>query len=141
MRPGKGRYDKKRVPMRPACKSLFALLLGLAWPAQAANPTSAPTSQPSAATKGAASESGELMLYEEMPVVVTAAKHEQKAQQAAAAVSVVTAEEIELYGYRSLGDILRTQRGFFIFNDGLNQFLGVRGFLRGEEWNARILVL
>jgi iron complex outermembrane receptor protein len=134
---------------------LFALLLGLAWPAQAANPTGAPTSQPStptsqpsaatsrpsAATKGAASESSELMLYEEMPVVVTAAKHEQKTQQAAASVSVVTAEEIELYGYRSLGDILRTQRGFYIFNDGLNQFLGVRGFLRGEEWNARILVL
>ena len=134
--------------MRPACKVLFALVLGLAWPAQAANPAGAPTSQPSpptsqpsAATKAAATESGELLQFEEMPVVVTAAKHEQKVQQAAASVSVVTAEEIELYGYRSLGDILRTQRGFYIFSDGLNQFLGVRGFLRAEEWNARILVL
>ena len=121
------------------------LLAAALWAGQpASGPTTAPASRPASAptpTSGKA-DSSELMLYEDIaPVVVAAAKHEQSVQQAAASVSVVTAEDIELFGYRSLGDILRTQRGFYVLTDGLNQFLGVRGFLRSGEWNARILVL
>jgi iron complex outermembrane receptor protein len=86
-------------------------------------------------------DSPELMLYKDMPIVVAAGKREQTQRQAAAAVTVVTADDIQLFGYRSLADVLRTQRGFYLNTDGLNWFAGVRGFLRPGEWNARILVL
>lgn len=121
-------------------------LAAVAGVAGAAGPASGPASSPAAtalaaATQPAETAPGELMVFEEIPVVVGASKHEQKPTEAPASVTVVTAEEIELYGYRSLADILRTQRGFYTVSDGLNSFLGVRGFLRPGEWNARILVL
>ncbi len=106
-----------------------------------------PATQPTAAAKPVAGDSAfgedapELELYKEMPVVVAAGRREQTQQQAAAEVSVVTAQEIELFGYRSLADVLGGQRSFYIHSDGLNEFAGVRGFLRPGEWNARILVL
>jgi iron complex outermembrane receptor protein len=83
----------------------------------------------------------ELEMYKDMPVIVAAGKREQSQREAAASVSVITSDEIQLFGYRSLADALRTQRGFYLDSDGLNSFVGVRGFMRPDEWNARILVL
>jgi iron complex outermembrane receptor protein len=85
--------------------------------------------------------SPELDLFQDIPVVVAAAKHEQTIQQAPASVSVVTSDDIDLFGYRNLADVLRNQRSFYITTDGLNNFAGVRGFSRSGEWNARLLVL
>ncbi|MFI5378279.1 MAG: TonB-dependent receptor plug domain-containing protein [Tepidisphaerales bacterium] len=76
-----------------------------------------------------------------IPIVVAAGKREQTQRQAAASVSVVTDDEIDLFGYRNIADVLRAQRGFYVYTDGLNWFAGVRGFLRPGEWNARILTL
>jgi outer membrane receptor for ferrienterochelin and colicins len=89
------------------------------------------------------SELSSLSLEELMQVdtVVTAGRHEQTVRQAAASVSVVTADEIDLMGYRNLAELLRNQRSFFLHTDGLNWFAGVRGFLRPGEWNARLLLL
>jgi len=83
----------------------------------------------------------ELELYKDLPIVVAAGKREQTQRDAAASVSVVTQADIQLFGYRSLADVLRSQRGFYLNTDGLNWFAGVRGFLRPGEWNARLLVL
>ncbi len=83
----------------------------------------------------------ELELYQDLPIVVAAGKREQTQRDAAASVSVVTQDDIQLFGYRSLADVLRSQRGFYLNTDGLNWFAGVRGFLRPGEWNARLLVL
>jgi iron complex outermembrane receptor protein len=78
----------------------------------------------------------------EVPVVVVAAgKREQTSREAAASVSVVDSEQIDLLGHRNIAEILRNQRGFYLHTDGLNWFAGVRGFLRPNEWNARISVL
>ena len=85
-------------------------------------------------------ESPELMLFQEMPVIVAAGKREQTQTEAAASVSVVTADDINFFGYRNLADILGNQRSFYLHTDGLNWFAGVRGFLRPGEWNARLLV-
>lgn len=82
----------------------------------------------------------ELMLFNDIPVVVAAGKREQTQQQAPASVSVITADDIQTFGYDSLAEALRNQRSFFLHTDGLNWFLGVRGFQRPGEWNARILV-
>jgi outer membrane receptor for ferrienterochelin and colicin len=102
-------------------------------------PTTAPSSGGFDAQPG--QDAPELMLFKDMPVVVAAGRREQTQQQAAASVSVVTADDIKLFNYESVSDVLRGQRSFYIHTDGLNDFAGVRGFLRPGEWNARILVL
>jgi len=86
-------------------------------------------------------EAPELLLYNDLPIVVAATKHEQTLQQAPASVTVVSDEEIELFNYQSLADVLRNQRSFYLDTDGLNWFAGTRGFLRPGEWNARLLIL
>jgi outer membrane receptor for ferrienterochelin and colicin len=49
--------------------------------------------------------------------VYGASKFEQKESEAPASVSIVTADEIRKYGYRTLADILRSMRGFYITYD------------------------
>jgi len=52
-------------------------------------------------------EGSELMLFKDIPVVVAAGMRQQTLQQAPASVSIVTANDIELFNYRSLADVLR----------------------------------
>ena len=121
--------------------------------APSAVPTASPTTAPltpfsdAGDVNGAASspitagqDAPELMLFKDMPVVVAAGKREETQQQAPASVSVITASDIELFSYQSLADALRDQRSFYLQNDGLNSFLGVRGLLRPGEYNSSIMV-
>jgi outer membrane receptor for ferrienterochelin and colicins len=73
--------------------------------------------------------------------VYSASKHMQKASDAPSSVSVITADEIQKYGYRTLADILQSVRGFYITTDRLYSYVGVRGFGRLGDWNSRILLL
>lgn len=73
--------------------------------------------------------------------VYSASKHEQAVDDAPSSVSVITADEIQRYGYRTLADILETVRGFYITNDRYQSYVGVRGFGRLGDWNSRILLL
>lgn len=70
-----------------------------------------------------------------------ASKFEQPLSEAPSSISVVTAETIKLFGYRTLADLLRAQRGFFISNDRNYSYVGVRGFGRSGDYNSRLLVL
>jgi iron complex outermembrane receptor protein len=56
-------------------------------------------------------------------------------------VSIVTADDIKKFGYRTLADILRSIRGLYVANDRNYEYLGVRGFLRPGDYNSRVLVL
>ncbi len=85
--------------------------------------------------------SAELLAFEEIPVVFTASKFEQKATEAPAAVTVITAEDIRRYGYRTLSDILASVRGFYVNDDRNYDGIGVRGFGRPGDYNNRILLL
>jgi outer membrane receptor for ferrienterochelin and colicins len=73
--------------------------------------------------------------------VYSASKHLQRASDAPSSVTVITADEIQKYGYRTLADILRSVRGFYITSDRLYSYVGVRGFGRLGDWNSRILLL
>jgi len=77
----------------------------------------------------------------EVPEVYGASKRLQKATEAPSSVTVVTAREIKLLGYRSLGDVLSGVRGMYITKNRYYEFLGVRGFSRPGDYNSRVLVL
>lgn len=74
-------------------------------------------------------------------IVVAGSKRAQQSRDVASFVSVVTAAEIKEHGYRTLADVLRTLPGFYVSNDRNYSYIGVRGFSRPGDWNARILLL
>ena len=88
-----------------------------------------------------ASDDMELALFQDIPSVYSASKYEQKVTQAPAFVSIVTADEIRKYGYRTLADALRSLPGFYLTYDRSYSYLGARGFSRPGDYNTRFLIL
>ena len=83
----------------------------------------------------------ENVFFMDVPVVFAAAKFEQTSAHAAASVTVITAEEIERCGYRTIDDALRTVTGLNMVYDRDYSTLGVRGYLLPGDYNSRILML
>jgi len=83
----------------------------------------------------------EMILFQEIPSVYGASKYDQKVTEAPSSVSIVTAAEIKKYGYRTLADVLRSVRGFYVTYDRNYSYVGVRGFGRPADYNNRILLL
>lgn len=77
----------------------------------------------------------------EVATVYGASKYEQKVTEAPSSVSIVTADEIKKYGYRTLADVLNSLRSFHVTYDRNYSYLGVRGFGRTGDYNSRFLVL
>lgn len=73
--------------------------------------------------------------------VYTASNHLQSSGDAPSSVTVITANQIQEQGYRTLADILRTVRSFFVTYDRNYSSLGVRGFARPGDYNTRVLLL
>ncbi|MGH9797337.1 MAG: TonB-dependent receptor plug domain-containing protein [Candidatus Polarisedimenticolia bacterium] len=76
-----------------------------------------------------------------IPLVVGVSRYEQKATEAPASVTVVTAAEIRRFGYRTLAEVLQGVRGTYATNDRNYSYIGIRGFQRPGDYNTRVLML
>jgi outer membrane receptor for ferrienterochelin and colicins len=77
----------------------------------------------------------------EIDSVYGASGYQQKVTNAPASITVITADEIQRYGYRTLADILRNVPGFYVTYDRNYSYLGERGFGRPGDYNSRVLLL
>jgi iron complex outermembrane receptor protein len=83
----------------------------------------------------------EQLMSTEVERVFGASRFQQSVLEAPAAVSIVTRDDIERFGYRTLADILRVVRGFYTSNDRNYSYVGVAGLARPGDYNTRILLL
>jgi outer membrane cobalamin receptor len=84
----------------------------------------------------------ELSIEDLMNLTVTSAsKKPESISHAPASVFVITQDDIRRYGYRTLGEALQRVAGLYISSDRNYDYLGVRGFARPGDYNARVLVL
>jgi iron complex outermembrane receptor protein len=108
----------------------------------------ASASQVSAQTSGQTTPGDELsgksleaLLDVPVDSVEGAARHTQRLTEAPASVTVITANEIETFGWRTLADVLKSVRGFYVTYDRNYSYVGVRAFGRPTDYNNRVLVM
>ncbi len=73
--------------------------------------------------------------------IITAAKHAQKLTETPANVYVVTADDIQRYGYRTIDEALRSIPGCYFTDDRNYTYVWARGFGRPGDYNNRVLFL
>lgn len=131
-----------RARLVPVVASLTLLLLArpAVW-AQESAKTDGRVGTPGALATDPATLSLEQLVELPLDSVYAASAYAQKISEAPASVSIITQEDIARFGYRTLDDVLRSVRGFYVTNDRNYSYLGVRGFSRPGDYNARILLL
>ncbi|HQV14015.1 MAG TPA: TonB-dependent receptor [Denitromonas sp.] len=77
----------------------------------------------------------------QLETVVDSGRFPQKLINAPSRVTIVTGQEIEAYGYRTLADVLRSMRGLYTSYDRNYHYLGARGFARPGDYNTRVMIL
>jgi outer membrane receptor for ferrienterochelin and colicins len=71
-----------------------------------------------------------------------ASKHAEAPVETPATVTIISREDIELYGFRTVADILNfASAGYFTHNDRRYDFAGGRGLFFFEDFNTRLLVM
>jgi iron complex outermembrane receptor protein len=73
--------------------------------------------------------------------ISTGAKYAQDIRQVSGSVSIVTAEDIRRFGYRTLEDVLQSMTGIYTSYDRNYAQVGARGFSRPTDYNNRVLLL
>ena len=81
------------------------------------------------------------LMHVHVEPVFGAVNRMQPSTEAPSSVTIVTADDIHRFGYRSLADILRGVRGLYVTYDRNYSYVGARGFSRPGDYNTRILVL
>jgi outer membrane receptor for ferrienterochelin and colicins len=93
------------------------------------------------ATRDLLDKSLEDLLSIEVDSVYSASGFTQKITEAPASVTIITSEEIQKYGYRTLADILRNVPGFYVTYDRNYSYVGLRGYGPPGDYNSRIALL
>lgn len=89
----------------------------------------------------AAADLSDMSLEDLMQVsVVGASKYEQKQSAVAAAVSVITRQQIKSFGWRTLDEALASLPGIYTTYDRQYAYIGTRGFSVLGDFNTRILL-
>lgn len=89
---------------------------------------------------GAQQVEKEKLLFQDIPVVITAARKEQPITEAPTTITVITAEDIRYSGAVSIPDVLRMVPGVDVMAiNARDQQVGVRGFI--GPVNNKLLVL
>lgn len=84
----------------------------------------------------------ELSLEQLLTVEVSSAsKYSQRIADAPSAVQIITREDIQRHGWRSLTEALNSLPGIYSVNDRSYDYLGARGFLIPGDYNTRFLLL
>lgn len=81
------------------------------------------------------------LLNAEVTTVTAASKYRQDISDAPAAVTIITADEIQKGGYRNLAEALNSVRGLYTLYNRAYHFAGMRGFNPLGDFNTRMLVL
>ena len=81
------------------------------------------------------------MFEDDTPMVTGASRRRQTLSEVPVSVSIITADQIRVHGWNSLAEILGHVRGFYVANDLNYDYVGVRGFMRPGDYNARVLLL
>lgn len=74
-------------------------------------------------------------------VVVAASKREQSLGSVASAVTVITADRLRRWGYRTIAEALRSVVGLYIADDRAIERIGIRGVALLGDANTRVLIL
>jgi outer membrane receptor protein involved in Fe transport len=120
---------------RSSATTLLAclLVLGLA---------GGPTATAAASTPPAAPDLAALPLDALLDLPVTGASRlSAPITETAAAVTVLTADQIRALGYRTLSEVLASVRGVMVTTDRSYDYVGVRGFFAPGDYNTRVLLL
>ena len=72
--------------------------------------------------------------------VVGASKYAQPQNEVAAAVSILTREDIRSFGWRTLGEALASLPGVHSTNDRQYTYIGARGLGIPDDYNTRLLI-
>jgi iron complex outermembrane receptor protein len=73
--------------------------------------------------------------------VFTSSRFPQKSSEAPSTVTVIDADNIRTFGYRTLSDILASIPGLYTTYDRNYSYLGSRGYSTPGDYNTRFLVL
>jgi outer membrane receptor for ferrienterochelin and colicins len=74
-------------------------------------------------------------------IVVAAAKREQSLGNVASAVTVISADRLRRFGYRTIGEAVAAVAGAYLVDNRLSYSIGIRGLQIPGDYNTRILVL
>ena len=120
--------------MRLSRKARIVLLLLPLWATQA-------LAQETPSNESLTDLSIEELMSLRIQSVYGASGFKQKVTEAPASVTVITSDDIQRYGYRTLADILRNVPGFYVTYDRNYSYLGVRGFGLPGQYNNNIALL
>lgn len=137
-----GAHRSRPMPPRHLpYRSRFPLLRRWVWPAGCALLVAACAVRAQPAPPAAAQDHLSVLQQLVTQEVDSVSKYSQNTLDAPARVTVVRRREIEAHGHETLADVLKVVPGLYVTHDRGYSALGVRGFNRPGDFNARTLAL